>query len=442
MSTPSDHSRRSSDCLTPDQLTAIEHATTGGKLIIAKPGSGKTVIAATAIANNLASGRVSRVLVVTTPRIADTVWQEEFDAWQHLCHIRTALASGSLPAKARLEAIDSEARVVITTFNLLPWFKEHKLFESFDGLVIDETTKLTAAGGKYTTSLKHAAKRMSWRLGLTGTPVSEGPDKLYTQLLLIDGGKAFGTRKESFLREWFYPTDYQQRNWELKDHLKAAFYKTASHSIYTMPDYRHTLPELIENTLDIAAPVNLVQLCSDFIKNGKLENMTSPTAGTDTQKLAQLACGFYYDDNQTACWISEFRIQAAVDLINQTSGNVLVVYNFIPEKEKFLELCPQAKTLNNENIARWNNNEIPVMLLHPASAGHGIELQQGGSTIIWLSNQWSLDKKEQLNARLWRRGQTENVYVFYFRALGIDDRMSERLEEKGYYDQEFNEGVE
>lgn len=441
MSSDPSKRRKPYSLLTDDQLTAITYANIGDKLIVGKMGSGKSVVAATAIADQLQSGYIGRVLIVTTPRIADTVWQTEFDKWEHLCHIRTALASGSLNAKQRLEAIDSPAPVVITTFNLLPWFKEHNLFESFDGLVIDETTKLTAAGGKFTTALKHAAQRMSWRLGLTGTPVSEGPDKLYTQLLLIDGGKAFGTRKESFLREWFYPTDYQQRNWELKPHLKDAFYKQTSKSVHTIPDYRDELPPIIENTLDIDPPPALLQAWTTFLKKSELEDMSSPTAGTDTQKMAQLACGFYYDDNQTARWISEFRIQAALELINQTQGNVLVVYNFIPEKERFLELCPQAETLTNENIARWNNNEIPVMLLHPASAGHGIELQQGGSAIIWLSNQWSLDKKDQLNARLWRRGQKENVYVFYFRALGIDDRMQNRHLKKEYYDQEFNEGV-
>jgi len=441
MSTPSDHSRRSSDCLTPDQLTAIEHATTGQKLIIAKPGSGKTIIAATAIANNLTSGRVSKVLVVTTPRIADTVWRSEFDAWEHTHHVTTALASGSLSASARLEAIKSPVQVVITTFNLLPWFKENRLFDHFDGLVIDETTKLTSAGGKHASSLRAAAKKMSWSIGLTGTPVDEGPDKLYMQLLLVDKGTAFGSRKESLLNTWFYPTDRHQRNWELKPHLKDDFYKRAHQSIHVVPDYRQDLPELIENTINISPPQHLIEANNTFIKTSALPGMTSPTAGTDTQKAAQLGCGFYYDNEQNVIWLSEFRIQAAIDLINQTAGNVLVVYNYIPEKERFLTLCPTAELLTNENIKRWNAGEIPIMLLHPKSAGHGVELQHGGSTIIWLSNQWSLDNKNQLNARLWRRGQKENVYVFYFRALGIDDHIEKRLDEKSQHDTDFNKGA-
>ena len=441
MSTPPDHLRRSSDCLTPDQLTAIEHATAGNKLIIAKPGSGKTIIAATAIANNLTSGPVSRVLIVTTPRIADTVWQSEFDTWQHTYHVTTALASGSLNPEARLEAVKGISEVVITTFNLLPWFKENRLFDHFDGLVIDETTKLTSAGGKHASSLRNAAKRMLWSIGLTGTPVDEGPDKLYMQLLLVDKGKAFGTRKESFLNTWFYPTDRHQRNWELKPHLKDDFYKRAHQSIHVVPDYRQDLPELIENTINISPPQHLIEANNTFIKTSALPGMTSPTAGTDTQKAAQLGCGFYYDDEQNVIWLSEFRIQAAIDLINQTAGNVLVVYNYIPEKERFLTLCPTAELLTNENIKRWNAGEIPIMLLHPKSAGHGVELQHGGSTIIWLSNHWSLDNKNQLNARLWRRGQKENVYVFYFRALGIDDRIEKRLDEKSQHDTDFNKGA-
>lgn len=439
----SDHStkRRPYSLLTPDQLTAIEHATEGGMLIIAKPGSGKTIIAATAICNNLASGHVSRVLIVTTPRIADTVWQNEFNAWQHTHHVTPALASGSLSAELRLEAIKSPSQVVITTFNLLPWFKENRLFDHFDGLVVDESTKLTSAGGKHASSLRAAAKKMSWSVGLTGTPVDSGPHTLYMQLLLVDKGHSFGTRKDSFLNTWFYPTDRHQRNWELKPHLKDAFYQQAHQSIHVVPDYRQDLPELIENTLDITPPQHLIEANNTFIKTSALPGMTSPTAGTDTQKAAQLGCGFYYDDEQNVIWLSEFRIQAAIDLINQTTGNVLVVYNYIPEKERFLTLYPTAELLTNKNIERWNNNEIPVMLLHPKSAGHGVELQHGGSTIIWLSNQWSLDNKNQLNARLWRRGQKENVYVFYFRALGIDDRIENRLTEKSQHDTDFNKGA-
>ena len=426
--------------LTPDQKESIDQSIEGNKLIIAKPGTGKTVIAATAIAHNLKQKQVNRVLIVTTPKIADTVWQQEFASWQHLCHVRTALASGSLAAPARLEAIDGPCSVIITTFNLLPWFKEHKLFQHFDGLVIDETTKLTSAGGRHASSLRNAAQKMRWRIGLTGTPVDEGPDKLYMQLLLTDGGEAFGCRKESFLSTWFYPTDRHQRNWELKPHLKDDFYKKAHQSIHVVPDYRDQLPDLIENTLDIAPPKTLIDANIEFCKTSALPGMTSPTAGTDTQKQAQLACGFYYDDDQNVNWVSDFRLQAASELIKNISGNVVVVYNYIPEKEKFLEMHSRAETLTNENIDRWNAGEIPVLLIHPASAGHGVELQHGGSAIIWLSNQWSLDKKNQLNARIWRRGQENTVYIFYFRALGIDDRMAKRIADKGIYDIEFTEG--
>jgi hypothetical protein len=440
MSTLSAHSKISKDCLTPDQLTAIEHATEGNTLIIAKPGSGKTVIAATAIVNKLSTG-IERVLIVTTPRIADTVWAPEFHKWQHLCHVRTALASGSLPAKARLEAIDSPARVVVTTFNLLPWFKEHDLFQHFDGLVIDESTKLTAAGGRHASSLRNAARKMQWRIGLTGTPVDSGPDKLYMQLLLIDGGQAFGTRKESFLKKWFYPTDRYQRNWELKPHLKDDFYQQAHTSIHVVPDYRDQLPDLTENTLDLATPTQLQQYYHQFLKSSELPGMTSPTAGTDTQKQAQLACGFYYDDDQSPVWVSDYRLKAAIKLVNSIPGNVLVVYNYIPEKDKFLEMCPQAELLTNENIKRWNAGEIPILLIHPKSAAHGVELQHGGNHIIWLSNQWSLDNKNQLNARIWRRGQKNPVNVVYFRALGIDDRMEKRLDEKSQHDNDFNKGA-
>lgn len=442
MSSEPSNRRRPYSLLTPDQLTAIEHATDGDLLLVGKMGSGKTVIAATAIADQLQSGRITRCLIVTTPRIAGSVWAGEFAEWEHLKDIRVSVASGAKTAEQRISTIlEDDAPVVVTTFNLLPWLKENRLFDHFDGLVIDESTKLTSAGGKHTTSLKHAAKRMSWRLGLTGTPVSEGPDKLYSQLLLVDNGKSFGTRKESFLNTWFYPKDFKQRNWELKPHLKEAFYKQAAQSIHIIPDYRHELPPINEHVIDIKPPHKLIEATDTFLKTSALPGMSSPTAGTDTQKLAQLACGFYYDDGGDVCWISRFRLDAAINLINSLNRTVILVYNFIPEKQAIMELCPQAEPLTDESIVRWNAGEIEVLLLHPASCGHGIELQHGGHTIIWLTNQWSRDKNDQLNARIWRRGQKKACDIYSFRCAPIDDRMAQRITDKGLYDLDFNKGV-
>lgn len=441
--------------LTSDQLQAIEKASTSSILLVAKPGSGKTICAATAIVNRLKQNPNQRVLIATTPAIADTVWVQTFNEWEHTRHIKAAYAGGGVKPKEREEIFEDQTnQVIVTTFNLLPWVKSLDYFTYFQGLVLDETSKLTIVSGAHLKSIRPATRHFDWRIGLTGTPVNESPLNLYPQLLLIDLGETFGTRHQSFKEKWAYPTDFKQRNWRLFPHTKEEFYQTAMKNIFVLPDYRSDLPAIDEEIIELTPPKAVVDAYYQFMKTKSLPRMTSASAGTDEQKKAQIASGFYYEDKDPesrgtgpgeVCWISKYRVLAVYEEILRAEGNVIVVFNYIAEKEELQHHIPNAVLLNVKNakeiIPRWNTGEIPVLLVHPASVSHGIELQHGGHEIIWFSNQYSNDKMEQLNARVWRRGQKHDVSIKYFETLPIDVKIADRIATKQQFDIDFNKEV-
>lgn len=432
--------------LTEDQLKAIEVASTKSVLLVAKPGSGKTICAATAIVNRLNENPDHRVLIVTTPAIANTVWVQTFSEWEHTNHIKAAYAGGGVKPKERQVIFeDLTNQVIVTTFNLLPWVKKLKYFTDFQGLVIDETTKLTHLGGTHLKSIRPATQKFPWRIGLTGTPVGESALSLYPQLLLTDLGETFGRSKDRFLKTWAYPEDFKRRKWSLFPHRKQEFYRTAMKNIHVIPDYRSGLPKIIEETIELIPPNSVTQSYYTFMKTKSLPGMKSTSAGTDEQKKAQIASGFYYDDDGKVVWISKYRVLAVYDEVLHSEGNVIIVFNYLAEKELLQQHFPEAVLLNTKTssivVPRWNAGEISVLLVHPSSVSHGIELQYGGHEIIWLSNQYSNDKIEQLNARVWRRGQRNDVMVKYFETMPIDVKMAGRIEEKKQFDVDFNKEV-
>lgn len=454
MSSEPSSKRKTLSLLTNDQHDAIAVARKGNRIIKGDMGSGKTIIAATAIADLLGSNTLNKVLIVTTPKIANTVWQQEFNDWNHICHIQPAIASGIATPEERVTCCKlPQYQVVVTTFNLLPFFKKHDLYKYFDGLLIDETTKLVAAGGKHTSSLKHYAKGFKWRLGLTATPVNEKPENVYTQALLIDLGKAFGTRKESFRQTYFYPTDYQQRNWQLHKHLESEFYDKCAQIFYQVPDYRHELPPISIHTIPIEAPPIVTETYNHFMKTNKIGDYVAPTAGVARQKQAQIINGFYYltdeEENPEITWLSKYRIKSISKLLMYHGiGNVIVAFNFVAERDALLSEFPQAELLTAQNeidlINRWNSGDVLMLLVHAKSAAHGIQLQHGGHTIIWASNQWSNDAFEQLNARVHRRGQKHRVDVYLFESQldrSIDKDMQKRIAEKQDYAQTFTKEI-
>jgi len=438
----SEASRRSSSCLTAEQQQAITRLYEGNTLLVAQMGAGKTIIAASAITELLDDNELTKILILTTPKIANTVWRQEFAAWEHTHHIKVAVATGA--PEQRKAAMLSDAQVVVATFNVLPWIKENKLFAPFDGLLIDETTKLKTPGGAQFKALRKALKQFKWRAGLTGTPVSEDFMALYAQCMLIDCGAALGTRFDRFKDTYFIQTDYKGYNHELREGAATQLLDAVAPLVYVMGDYRHTLPpiEYINHafTLDQTTHDYYNRMRKDMVT----EHAKSANQAVLVGKLQQIANGFVYQEDGTAKTLSTQRLDVLLNLRNRLQGNVIIVYWFQHDLDQIKQRIPDAVELTPASLVKtvksWNEDRISTLLLHSKSAGHGIQLEQGGHQMIWYGPQWSRDLWEQTNARLWRRGQKHPVQIHTITAKNtIDEIINRRVESKAAFDELFTQ---
>lgn len=433
----------SESLLTEDQQKAVTALYENDVLLVARMGAGKSVVAATAVAELLDDKQVQRVLIVTTPKIANTVWAQEFAKWHHTRHIPVAVATGT--PEERLALLKSDAPVCVVTFNVLPWMKKEKLFGLFDGLLVDETTKLKETGGAWFKALRPHLKKFLWRGGLTGTPVNEDFMGLYGQMMLVDAGESLGTRKEAFLNQYFYALDYKQYNWALKEGAEKRLLQAIAPHVHVMPEYRAELPPIEFHQVPLAMPDTLAAYYDRMRRDMVTEDTVSQTAAVLVQKLQQIGSGFVYDEAGEAVALSDYRVNALLDLLERLKGqNVIIAYWYKEDLQRLRAALPEAEELNPKTLAktvkRWNAGEIEHLLIHPRSAGHGLQLEQGGHTIIWYSPVWSNDLWEQTNARVWRRGQKNPVHIYTLVADGtIDELVCQRVEKKAQFDKLFTQ---
>jgi len=438
--------RLSPNLLDPNQQAAITALYEGNTLLIGNMGSGKTVVAATAIAELLGEGELNRVLIITTPKIANSVWKQEFDKWEHTHFIDVRVAT-SEPSE-RLDIFRNYGQVVVATFNILPWIRENNLFQYFDGLLIDETTKLKTPGGKGFKAIRSQLKHFKWRCGLTGTPVSEDFSGLYAQMMLIDGGKALGTRHDTFMNQYFYPTDFKRYNWVIKPGADKEMLEAIKGNIHIIPDYRHKLPPITYHLHRFELSEYNRKVYDQMAADAVTEYAVGQTAAVQIQKLQQIAAGFIYTESGTAVQISDERPGALTSLLYKLRDqNVIIVYNFKEDLERLRDLLERAEELTPKTLStqvdRWNRGEIKHLLIHPKSAGHGLQLEQGGHTLIWYTPQWSNDQWEQTNARLWRTGQKHPVDIYTIEAANtVDELINARIESKAEFDHLFHKHLD
>ncbi len=429
--------------LTPDQQKAVTAAYEGNVLIIGQLGSGKTVVAATAMTELLDDSHLTRILIITTPKIANTVWAQEYAKWSHTHHISIEAATGD--PDQRLAVFKSNVQIVVATFNVLPWIKKEKLFALFDGLLIDETTKLKTVGGAQFKAIRNALKTFKWRCGLTGTPVSEDFMGLYGQIMVVDNGETFGTRRDNFLTTYFTPLDYKQYNWALRPGADAEIMEKVKSVVHVIPDYRHTLPKIEYKDWFVELPEDVRAYYDTMRKDMVTEHAESPTAAVLSQKLEQIACGFVYDSDGVAVRLGRFRLEGLQRLLNKLEDeNVIICYWYKDDLKEIRGLLPEAEELDkkrlNEQVKRWNDGEIKHLLIHPRSAGHGLQLERGGHTVVWYCPQWSNDLEQQTNARVWRTGQTKPVTIYTITAKDtVDELKSIRVQSKTQYDEMFHQ---
>ena len=291
---------------------------------------------------------------------------------------------------------------------------------------------------------------------MTGTPVSEDFLGLFAQTLIIDKGERFGARFDKFKLKYFYEADFMGYKHELKVGAEKQILKKLESLVHVMPDYRAELPPINYHCVPLKMPnstreLYLKMLSDSVVYPEHFSNLFSTMAGREpftaenaavlVGKLRQISNGFLYPNDETdnAVMLNYEKILEAQWLVENVKrkGGVVVVYWFSADLERLREFIPQGKALTDSPsvVDEWNNGELPVLFLQPRSGGHGLQLEQGGHTIIWLGPEWSRDLWEQTNGRLWRKGQTEAVNVYTIETEGsIDREMTARVKGKANFD--------
>lgn len=409
----------------------IDHKASG---LFLDMGMGKTVSTLTAIDNLIFLGEVNKVLVIAPLRVAEDTWSTEVEKWDHLKHLRVSKILGA--KKQREEALIKNADIYVTNRENVDWLVS-ECFDSWiwDMVIIDELSSFKSSKAKRFRALKKVRPYFKRIVGLTGTPAPNSLIDLWPQIYLLDGGQRLGKTITGFKDRYFNPgrrNGYVVYNWELKEGAEEEIQNKISDICISMKanDYLD-LPERMDNKVEISLSKKSMgiykKLEKDLIIELGEEDITAANAAVLTNKLLQIANGAIYSESKEVVNIHDEKIEKLEEIIDTSNGKtVLVFYNFKHDYNRISEMLTKKKinhqTLNtSEDIKKWNNGEIQVALLHPASAGHGLNLQYGGNIIVWFGLTWSLELYQQANARLHRQGQKETVIIHHLIAKGTVD---------------------
>lgn len=394
----------------------------------------KTVSTLTAIDNFIWLGEIKKVLVIAPLRVAEDTWSTEVEKWDHLKHLRISKVLGT--PKQRERAMSTEADIYVTNRENVEWLvKQYFGAWPFDMCVIDELSSFKSSKAIRFRALKKVRPYFKRIVGLTGTPAPNSLIDLWPQIYLLDGGQRLGKTITGYRERYFSPgrrNGYVVYNWELKDGAEKAIHEKIGDICISMmaKDYLD-VPERIDNRIEVplsdSAKAEYKRLEKDLILELNGEDITAANAAVLTNKLLQMANGAIYTESKQVINIHDEKINKLEEIVDISNGKpVLVFYNFKHDFDRISKLLDKLKvkyqTLDNsEDIKAWNNGEIEVALLHPASAGHGLNLQYGGNIIVWFGLTWSLELYQQANARLHRQGQKENVIIHHLVAKGTVD---------------------
>ena len=396
-------------------------------------GLGKSVIALTAI-NELMYNyfEVNKVLVIAPLRVAKMTWSQEIEKWDHLNNLTISKVLGT--EKQRLKALEIKADIYIINRENTEWLVNlYGRSWPFDMVVIDELSSFKSYRARRFKALRKVRPLIKRIVGLTGTPTPNGLIDLWPQMYLLDRGARLGKTITEYRQQYFIPG---RMNWQtgvvydynLKPGADKEIYKKIEDICVSMKaeDYLE-VPELME----IPVPVELED--KDYQKYKKFERdlllsvsdteITAMTAAVLSNKLLQMANGAIYDEYRKVHIVHDEKIKALEEIIEAANGKpVIVYYNYKHDLERIQKYFKDTRTLETEkDIKDWNEGKIPILLLHPASAGHGLNLQEGGNTIVWFGLNWSLELYQQANARLHRQGQTSKVSCYLLVTKGTID---------------------
>lgn len=385
-------------------------------------GLGKSVITLSAIFDLcLDSFLVCKVLVIAPLRVARDTWPAEINKWDHLKGLSYSVAVGT--EKERIDALKKQSTLYIINRENVDWLV-HKsgIPFHFDMVVIDELSSFKSYGAKRFKSLLKVRPYIKRIVGLTGTPSSNGLMDLWAEFRILDLGQRLGRYISHYRNTYFKP---DKRNAQIIFSYKPLpgaeeeIYKQISDITISMKstDYLK-MPEYVSNEVFVTLSDKEWKVYSEFkeemVANLGDEEIDAVNAAVLSGKLLQMANGAVYDSENKAHVIHEKKLDALEDLIEGANGKpVLVAYWYKHDLERIKERFPVRQIQSSKDIEAWNDGKIPIAVIHPASAGHGLNLQSGGSTLIWFGLTWSLELYQQTNARLYRQGQRDTVIVHH-----------------------------
>jgi len=401
-------------------------------------GLGKTVITLTAVWELLFDYfDIRKVLVIAPLRVARDTWGGELEKWEHLSGIGLSKVLG--PEKERLAALGREAQVYVINRENVEWLVDSGRWD-FDMVVIDELSSFKSHRAKRFKALKRVRPKVRRIVGLTGTPAPNGLIDLWAEIGLLDMGQRLG-RFIGGYRERFFVPDKRSRemvfSYKPREGAEDMIYNLISDICISMKavDYLE-MPECVYNRVEVSMSEKEMALYEQLERDMLLPfsdgDIDAVNAAALSNKLLQMVDGAVYDENGNVKHIHDRKLEALEDLVEAANGKpVLVAYWYKHDLQRIMERTGAVGLDTAEDMRKWNAGEIPVAAIHPASAGHGLNLQAGGSTLVWFGLTWSLELYQQMNARLWRQGQEETVVIHHMISKGtLDERVMAALEKK------------
>lgn len=403
-------------------------------------GLGKTITTLTAI-NELMydSFEISKVLIIAPLRVAQSTWKEEIEKWDHLNLLRYSIAVGD--EKERLKALKQNSDIYIINRENVDWLVTKSGIDfNFNMLIIDELSSFKSHTSKRFKSLLKIRPYFERVVGLTGTPSSNGLMDLWAEFRVLDLGERLGRYITHYRNEYFLP---DKRNgtviysYKPQQNAEERIYRRLADMTISMKSTEYLkMPELILNDLEINLDeedqIKYKKFKKEMVMTIQEKEIDAINAASLSNKLIQLANGSIYDENKKFYEVHNKKLDKLEEIIESANGKpVLIAYWFKADKERIEKRFKVKEIKTAEDIKQWNMGMINLALIHPASAGHGLNLQSGGSTLVWFSLTWSLELYQQTNARLYRQGQKDTVVIHHLITKNtIDEDIMKSLKRK------------
>jgi len=402
-------------------------------------GLGKSVSTLTAISDLKDSFALSKTLVIAPLRVANSTWAQEVSKWKHLNHLKVSVCTG--PEKARRSALHRDADIYVINRENVVWLVDlYKKKWPFDCVVIDESSSFKNPSAKRFRALKKILPYTNFMVLLTGTPSPNSLMDLWPQMYAVDFGERLGRTITGF-RQRFFEQDFMGHRYTIRDGCAEKIHNLISDKVISMDaeDYLD-LPDRIDLDVEVELPSAVMKKYRELEKTllAQLdtgEEIEAVSAAALANKMLQFANGAaYHDEYKNWAELHKEKLDALSDIVEDNPDeNILVAYNYKFDLERLQKRFPKSVVLDKQQdtIDRWNRGEIKMLLAHPASAGHGLNLQSGGALSVWFGLNWSLELYQQFNARLHRQGQTRPVRIVHIIAKGtIDERVVKVLTDK------------